>query len=213
MQPKRPLLPELYALRDHPKAGPVWRPRYLGRAKAALELVDPPLKLGAAGERARLVRSPGADLTVARPAGEIGIRGLVVDLFDGPFDANLSVERLPQKAQRGIRIGKQLRRFSALEVGVEYKSALIEPLQQHGPSRRSAVWCGCRQGHRMRVRLALPSFIEPSPKRRERFNLGDPVYHSNSHKIICPDLVRSDLLGNRGGRAPATAATRARFEG
>src|SRR5919108_2050579 len=54
MQPKRPLLPELYTLRHNAKAGPRWRPGHLRLSKAARKLLDPPLQLGAAGERLRL---------------------------------------------------------------------------------------------------------------------------------------------------------------
>src|SRR5437899_1406779 len=127
MQPKRPFLPELDALRHDAEARPKRRPRHLGLAKAAGKLLDPALEHAAAGERARLVRGPGADLTVARPAGEIGVRLVIRDLFDGALDANLSVQRLPQKAERGTRVAEQLRRFSAFEIGVEDEPALVEP--------------------------------------------------------------------------------------
>ena len=82
MQPKRPFLPEFYALRHDPKAGPMRRARHRAFGKAARKLLHPPLELGAAGERLRLVRGPGADLTVARPAGEIGVGLLVADQLD-----------------------------------------------------------------------------------------------------------------------------------
>src|SRR5690348_14941781 len=105
MQPKWPFLPEFDSLRGDPKPGPVLRPRHIALAKMPGKLVDPPLELGAAGEGSRLVRGPGADLAVPRPAGEIGVRLRVVDRFDNALDAHLPVQRLPQKAQCRVRIG------------------------------------------------------------------------------------------------------------
>src|SRR5205823_1594951 len=119
MQPKRPLLPELYAPGYDPEAGPICRARYCTLAKAARIRLNPPLELGAVFERARLVRGPGADLAVVRTAGEIGVGFVVRDPLDRTFDTNLPVQRLPQKAQRGFGVGDQLCRFPALEIGVE----------------------------------------------------------------------------------------------
>src|SRR5215469_11083078 len=77
MQPKRSLLPELDARRQDPKAGPVNRPRHRRFAKSARIVVDALFELGAARQRLRLIRGPGADLAVARPAGKIGVSVLV----------------------------------------------------------------------------------------------------------------------------------------
>jgi hypothetical protein len=91
MQPKRPFLPELNALRHYPKAGPEWRSRHLGLAKAHGKLIHPALKLRASGERLRLIRSPGPDLTVTRPSDEIGIGLFVLDQLDYTLDTRLPV--------------------------------------------------------------------------------------------------------------------------
>src|SRR5437870_4290003 len=108
MQPERPLLPEFYMMRHDPEPGPICRARYCTLAKAARILFNSALELGAAAERARLVRGPGANLAVARPAGEIGVGFVVRDRLDRTFDAHLPVDRLPQQAQRGVGIGAQL---------------------------------------------------------------------------------------------------------
>src|SRR6516162_1066850 len=131
MQPKRPLLPELYALRDQPEAGPICRPWHGLVAKALRKLADTLFELSAARERLRLIGGPGTDLAVARPGGEIGVRFRVADQFYDTFDTDLTIQRLPQKAQRRIWINEQFRGFSALEIGVKYKSSLIDLLQQY----------------------------------------------------------------------------------
>src|SRR5271166_6642430 len=177
VQPKRPLLPKLYALRHNPEARPISRTRYCTRFEAAGKLFDPALELGVAPERARLVRGPSAELAVAWAAGEIDIRLVVPDRFDRTLVANLPVQRFPQKTERGIGVGEQLGRLLALEIGVEGKPARIEPLQQQHPRRRPAIGCRRRKCHRMRVGLALPGFVEPAVEGREWFYLSDFVDH------------------------------------
>src|SRR5262249_18240205 len=186
MQPKGPFLPEFYALREHCETGPVSRSRYRRVTETMRKLVHQPLERGSAGERLRLLRRPGTNLTVARSGSEIGIRLLVCDEFGDTLDTNLAVQRLPQKAQGGMRIGEQLPRFSAFEVGVKDKPALIEALQQHGADRRSAIRCRRRQHRRMCVGLALPGFVEPTPERLQRFDLGNLVYHPGSSAATAP---------------------------
>src|SRR5262252_1507185 len=117
MQPKRPLLPELYTLRYHPEPRPVWRPRHRFFAKAARTFLYPSFKFGAAGERLRLVGRPGPDLAVARPARKIRVRFVIAHEFDDPLDPDLAVQRFPHEAQRGVRVGEQLLRLSAVEIG------------------------------------------------------------------------------------------------
>src|SRR6267143_629941 len=178
MQPERPLLPEFYMPRHDPEPGPGRRARYPTLPEAIRKRRDPALELGAAAERARLLRGPGADLAVARPAGKIRIGLAVRDPLDRTFDANLPVHRLPEKAQRGIGVGEQLDRLAALEIGVEDKPALIEPLQQNDASRRPSVGSRRRQRHGVGVGLALPSLVEPTSKGCKRFELGDLVDHT-----------------------------------
>src|SRR4051794_27252711 len=67
MQPERPFLPELEPLRPHPIARPVFRTRHLLLVGISVaEFREARFEHGAAGERARLRRGPGADLAVAR---------------------------------------------------------------------------------------------------------------------------------------------------
>src|SRR6266571_1234411 len=98
MQPKRLLLPELDAPGDQPEPRPARRPRYglLGilpgeHRKAVFES-------GAAFQRPRLVRGPGADLAVALAAREIGIGLVRGNRPDVALDADLPGQRLPVKA-------------------------------------------------------------------------------------------------------------------
>src|SRR5271157_6473387 len=74
VQSRGALLPEFDPLRNHTKAGPVGRSGHLVRAEAIGKILDPTLEFGTAFERTRLIRGPGADLAVARPRGEIGVR-------------------------------------------------------------------------------------------------------------------------------------------
>src|SRR5260370_32028479 len=99
MQPKRPFLPEFDGNRHDAKAGPMRWPRHRAFGKPPRKLLHPPFELGAAGERLRLIRGPGADLTVARPAREIGVSLLPGDQFDRTPDDNIAVQRLPHKTK------------------------------------------------------------------------------------------------------------------
>src|SRR3954452_3751147 len=65
MQPERPLLPELDPFRPHAIARPVFRPRHALLAGVSVaEFRETRFEHGAAFERARLFRGPGADLAV-----------------------------------------------------------------------------------------------------------------------------------------------------
>src|SRR5271169_517973 len=126
VQPRGALLPEFDASGNYAKAGPIGRSRHLVRAEAIGKILDPTLEFGTAFERTRLIRGPGADLAVARPRGEIGVRLVGCHRLDRPFDPYLSAQRFPQKAQRGLRVAEQLCRFAAFEIGVEDKTAPVE---------------------------------------------------------------------------------------
>src|SRR5262249_29533542 len=99
----------------------------------------------------------------------------VRDQFDRTLDADLPVQRLPDETQCGVRVAEQLLRFPAFKVGVEREPALIQPLQQHSPRRWPALRRRRREYHGMRIRLALPCFIQPSAKGREWLDLEDLI--------------------------------------
>src|SRR5882672_12076135 len=124
VQPKRPFLPELDPCRLEPKAGPVRRPWHralLGKLPGVRR--ETALQHLAVGQRLGLVGGPGADLAVARPAREIGLRLLLGNRHDSALDPDLPRQRLPVEAQRRPRVGVELVRFAALQVGVEDKAA------------------------------------------------------------------------------------------
>ena len=166
MQPERPLLPELEPLRPHAKARPVRRPRhaappaYLSRNSAKRASSSARL-----GERARLVRGPGADLAVARPAGEIGVGLRRGGRRDRALDADLAAQRLPVKAQRRARVGGQLLGLAAFEVGVE-----DEAVRDRRPSAAPRAPTARRRGSRWRASSSRPASRFSSASANQRAN-------------------------------------------
>src|SRR5258706_13999296 len=73
VQAERPVSPELQALRNHAKTGPVRRARNLAEAELQPELGDLLLQRQAIGQRPRLRRGPGAELRRPRPRRPIGV--------------------------------------------------------------------------------------------------------------------------------------------
>src|SRR3954470_18967730 len=109
MQAMRAVRPELHPLRLHSIAAPTRRSRHVLAVEAAGEILEPLLKRRAGIERSRLVRSPGPEVGIARPAGEIGIGFGVADGVDGTFYAHLPPQRLPMEEQGGMRVRGNLR--------------------------------------------------------------------------------------------------------
>src|SRR5437016_4957227 len=86
VQAERPILPELDALRQDAIARPVRRARHRAIAEARCRFGDALFEHSTAGNRARLIGGPGADLAEPRPRREIGIRLGRRHRLDRPFD-------------------------------------------------------------------------------------------------------------------------------
>ena len=212
MQPERPFLPEFDMFRAHAKAGPV-RPAAAPRPAPAYCRANSAkrcFELGAAGERPRLVGGPGADLAVARPAGEIGVGLGGGDRLDlrprrapaGPATSSESTapragwRRAPRPC--GSR-GWYRRRSRA----------------RRRPSAARRAPTARRRGSRWRASSPRPASrsssaeLEPARERRERFVLGDLVGHRPNASVAgcalppCLLLRRAPSATALGRRCPA----------
>src|SRR6266849_1319706 len=83
MQPEWPVLPELHGQRQEAIAGPIRRPRNGADHEFRGVERNCPLEGMAALERSGLVAGPCADLSKARPGGEISIRLGIIDSYHG----------------------------------------------------------------------------------------------------------------------------------
>ena len=130
VQTARHAAPELDAMRNQPKAGPVRRTRDVLALEARLDVAHARLEITRSLDRPALLRRPRADLAPARAAGEVRIRLLARDRPRTPFDAHLPLERLPVKAHRRLRMRDQLAPLAALVVRVENEAFVVHALQQ-----------------------------------------------------------------------------------
>jgi hypothetical protein len=162
MQAERTILPEFDALGQDAIARPVRRARHRTVAEALGHGGDALFEHRAAGDRARLVRGPGADLALPRPRREIGVGLRRRDGLHRSLDTDLAEQRLPVEAQRRPGMRREVPSLAALGIGVEDEAALVDALQQHDAGRRPAILADRRQRHRMRVaRLGLPGLVQP----------------------------------------------------
>ena len=113
----------------------------------------------------------GADLTAARPTGEISIGLRIIDPLDRPDRAHLSANCFPMKAKCCLGIGGDFRAFSAGAVSEEDKATFVQAFQQQYPHRRRAVCGSGRYGHGVGiVGLAHLGICHPSAKLNERID-------------------------------------------
>ena len=82
-----------------------------------------------------LVGRPRADLTVARAAGEVGIRFRRIDDLDRPLDPNLFLQRRPVLAERRARILRQLTGLAAAVIRIEHEAPGVDVPEQHDRGR------------------------------------------------------------------------------
>src|SRR5438128_1273621 len=128
VKPARHSLPELDALRRDAETRPMLRSRHALPLVLPLVLLHARLEVGPPRQGPALRRGPGADLAAARTRGEIGVGLLVAHGRGRTFDADLDLERLPVKAERGPFRRQKLAPLSALVVGVEDEAALVHVL-------------------------------------------------------------------------------------
>src|SRR6185312_5482429 len=94
VQAERAVLPELEAVGHDAVSRPVRRARHPPHRVARGDDGDAALERGAARDRPRLVRRPGADLAEARAGGEIGIGLLGGHRLDRTLDPHLPAQAL-----------------------------------------------------------------------------------------------------------------------
>jgi hypothetical protein len=173
MQPERAVLPELDLNRRQAEAGPVRRARDCAIAKSRSNACDIRFKMGPVCDRARLIRSPGADLALARAGREIGVGFFFRNRRNMAAHAHLAAQAFPVEQNSGLRVGDQLAALRAFKVGVKNEAAVghldaIEPLQQHHAHvGETAGVAGCDCHAVGIVDLSCSCFFEPGFKARE----------------------------------------------
>src|SRR5271157_3866713 len=121
-------LPELEVIRRQLPAGPEYRPGHRLAGESRLHFFEPQLERLARGQRAGLLRGPGADLAHARAGGEICIGLLVAHLRYGALDAHLPGQALPVEQQRDIVVARHLPRLARAKIAVERETGLVPGL-------------------------------------------------------------------------------------
>src|SRR6056297_3231427 len=169
VQARRPTLPELHFLGPYPVTAPERRHRHLAGREFPLQLVQLGLQQRARSDHRALLRDPGAQLTVARPAGEIAHHLGRADPLRAAADANLALQRLPEEQHGHGRILGDLAGLATGGIGEEHEAIVVEILQQHGAGARAAVHAGRRQRAGVHLRLLhLARLPEPPAELRDR---------------------------------------------
>ena len=132
------------------------------------------LELGP-GHHPGLRARPGAELRRPRPDGEVRLGLGPIDPLRRPAHDHLPADGVPGKNQADCRIHTYFSGFAGFVVGVEYKPALIDRLQQHGAGARHALPTHGGDHHRVRLddlgrghRLGEPPVELRQPGRLER---------------------------------------------
>ena len=166
VQPARPRGPELDRVGHDAEAGPERRPRHGVAGKFRFALADGRFERLAAVERLALARRPGADLTLARARGEVGV-GLAVGHGNGAaVDAHLARERRPVDAEDHLGPRGDLAGLLAAEVREEDEAALVDVLDQHD----AAPTAGRRRRPSEAGGLRIVPTARPRPRQTSRGN-------------------------------------------
>src|SRR6478672_11032209 len=159
VQTARALVPELDSLRNDPEAGPVRRSRHRNIREAGLELAKTLVERAGMLHRLALPRSPRAELALARTRGEICVRLLGAHLLRQPFHADLTLERLPVEAHRGLRMRDELLALATLVIRVERKAAHVHQLEQQDAHGGLSVLTDSGESERRRLGQALGAHL------------------------------------------------------
>ena len=144
---------------------------------------------------------PRADAAAARARRVVLVRLRVGDGLHGALDAHLQLQRLPEQAERRVRVRRQLARLAALQVGVEHEAAARRS-PSAAPCARTAApprppwpapwpWAPPRR-RPWRARIHSPKRLNGSPELRR-------AAIRSFHRRYC--ARRGDDLHGHGRRA------------
>ncbi len=123
-------------------------------------------------ERARLLRSPGADAATERARIVILVRLGIGNHLDFPPQADLSAQRFPVKTHGCLFLAENFLSLPALEIRVEDKASGIEALEKHHTHIRQTIFVHGGQGNRVGiVRLRGFGILQPGGKQGQGFVL------------------------------------------
>ena len=165
MQSTFTALPELDGCRFNFVATPIVRARNFLSIELLLKLLHAILQDFAIGDDGGLLAGASAQLASARSTMKVSFRSFTVRLHDRAFDANLTLQVHPQKAQGDIGASCYLRGLGGVVVGVEKELAAIDPFQQNHSRADRAVAVSGGQCHRVGFdpirQVPLAGFIKP----------------------------------------------------
>src|SRR5581483_10959458 len=183
------LRPELVPLRHDAVAAPERRPgRIVGHG-----LEEREERLAALD---RLALPEGDQLALALAPGPVTVVLLVGDRLDAPLDPRLPT--VPQRDERGLRVGGELAAGRALRARPEREPALVDELEDDGARRRAPVGRGRRQHDRHLLRA--PPLREEAQRVALRRSRSDPPRLRGASSPRAP----------AGSGAPGSAAPRTR---
>src|SRR5262249_37182396 len=147
---------------------PARRARHRLAAPLALELRETRIQLRTRFERAALLRGVRAELGVAGPRREVGIRLRVRNPLDAPLHPHLPTERRPVEEERSLRVCLDLTPFPRGGVRVKGEPTLVEALEQHHSHRGRTAGSRGRERHCLRHLDRGCRLGEPVPELLER---------------------------------------------
>jgi hypothetical protein len=109
------------------------------------------LEFGSIGDHLALGRGPRRQPAAEWSTAEVGRRVGAADRLDPTGHTRLAGLAAPVEHQRRARVGRQVVRLGAFEVGVEDEATLVEAAQHDHARRWRPVRRGGRQRHRVGV--------------------------------------------------------------
>src|ERR1035437_10246755 len=123
--------PELVAERLQPVSAPPGGTDHGLALQRVLELAGSLVELVSTADRPALGRCHCPQLGGPWAALEIPVGLRLLDSLDGPFQADLTPQRLPVKQQRRMGVGRQFLSLATVIVAVEDEAPLVPTFHQH----------------------------------------------------------------------------------
>src|SRR5437867_3677294 len=104
---------------------------------------------------------------------------------DAALDAHLALQLRPAEKQHRLRVFLELTALAAAVVRVEDEAERVEALQQHGTRRRTPLFRGGRERHRVgQSYTGLQGLVEPAAELRERIRVEILLLQTGTHVFL-----------------------------
>lgn len=190
-------LPELYEVRLHHVATPMWWAGYLLVLVLGFQLVVGGFQDIAGGDGTTLGGSPSAYPAAHRARVEVGIAFLSGELFNGAFYTYLALQLLPEEEEGDVGVGSYFAALGALIVGEEGEAPIINALKEDNAGMWPAIGAGRGEGHGIDFGdSGGDGLVEPMAEEAHGIGTGSLLIEGGEHVVLAYTSNIAAVMGH-----------------